>query len=280
MQYDKLVLFGDSYSIEYEHDDHCWYNKLASKLAILPNKIVNFAVKGSSLEYSTARLYEYLSSDQYSQSDLIIFIPTAFGRNPLVGEQIDPECAFFLKEFLAGDYDKKIRFYGHYREYREFYKTLLQFANEKLFQAQMFMVAMTLKQLPNMALMIPAFKNYFKDIDLLSDSSTFMMINLVLFDIDKNEIDSPMYYDLRYFFKGDPRYCHMTKTNNEILATQLYKAIVNRDVRFINAAEYKTKIIKLSAEFESLYQEELQPIYTNYKVTPDWWAGFGKTTLL
>lgn len=277
MNYNRLVLFGDSYAIEYEHNEYCWYKKLSEMLEI--SKILNFAIKGSSLEFSISALYKYINSPQYSTDDLIIFVPTAYGRNPFVGDNIDPECAFFLKVFLSGRYDKKIRFHKHYTENKVFYDTLFDMMNEESFKFQMFTLAMTLKQLPNMTVLLPAFDNYFKNHPLLTPSDNFMIADLVLFRIDKAEIDSPEYYDLRYFFKGDPRYCHMTKTNNIILASQLYCAITHNDINFFNDAEFKTKIIKLSAEFEHVFRQELQPIYINYKTQSSELAMFGKTSL-
>jgi hypothetical protein len=280
MNFDKLVLFGDSYSIEYEYDEHCWYNKLSQLLLIPKDKILNFAKKGSSFEYSTLKLFDYLHSDAYSKKDLICFVPTAFGRNPIVGTSIDPESAFFLKEFLAGRYDKKIRFHAHYYEHKEFYQTLFNFASEELFQSQMFNVAMTLKLLPNMTLMIPAFNNYFAGNKHLVNTDNFLLVDLELFKIDRDEIDSAEYYDLRYFFKGDPRYCHMTKTNNLILANQLHEAVINQDAKFIYHSGFKSKIIKLSPQFESLYEQELQPSWIHYKQESAAWYAFGKTSFL
>ena len=101
----NLVLFGDSFCAEYEatQGKDTWWKDVAKTLGLGIN---NYGVRGTSLNYSTVKYYEYLQNS-YSADDIIIFVVTSSGRSPLVHPDFLPESSAILQLFSSRGFSFK-----------------------------------------------------------------------------------------------------------------------------------------------------------------------------
>ena len=156
----NLVLFGDSFCAEYENtaNKNTWWKQVANQKNMC---IKNYAVRGSSLNYSIVRYYEYLNTE-YSPEDNIIFIVTSSARSPIVHKDFPPECAAILQMFHMQGFKFEQRnlppsLVKHFTDNRSFYEIWYRFYNLDQHLSQVSLVREALNGLSNKKLLINAF---------------------------------------------------------------------------------------------------------------------------
>lgn len=84
----RLIVFGDSFvappTVSQERHK-CWWELLAENLN--SSDIINHGAQGTSVEYSIVKLFDYLISDGYKTTDVILFSISDPERFPLVSDQ-------------------------------------------------------------------------------------------------------------------------------------------------------------------------------------------------
>lgn len=265
----KLVVFGDSYASKLKRNgtliEPVWYELLAKQLEI---DLLHFGQNGTAIEYSIAKLYEYINSKDYSENDIIIFVCTSLNRLPLVHSDIPPGVAAHWLRFLDGSLNQ-LEFLNFFKKHSDFYKTLFNFFNYDTAHRQKTHAAFLLKGLPNKTIIISAFEDVDEALNhnqkkLLKTTANFILINASLSTISAEEYGEGVTYESLYnFFGGEIRNAHLSKSNNIILANQLYKCIVRWDNKFFNRNKFKKNFIKLviNEETAALYDKELLPVW-------------------
>lgn len=264
---EKIVLFGDSFA-DYnggsEPDESVWFRLLGKKLGI---DLLKCSSVGSSLEFSYNKLIKYVNSDHYSPDDLIVFVSSNIFRLPIVHydfpidkasqfvTQKDPKKIAKLKE-VVGD--------SNYEDFVKYTELYLKYHNKGLQEALKTFCASFLKLLPNKTVMVSAFS----DIDyvlrddrkgILCNDENFLKINANLFKISQNEIIGS-YFDLHEFFNSsEVRHAHLSRSNNAVLAEQLYATISNWDTQHFKKTQFLKNILPLNTEPVTLelYDKEL-----------------------
>jgi hypothetical protein len=170
-----------------------------------------------------------------------------------------PGFAGDLTRHLEGTLPKNNPSYKHYVEHNDFYKTLFTLKNVGLDWANRFNLLMTLKHLPNMAVSLTGFKHIeesFKVSDLLESTETFLNFKPKLFDISNDEYANGVdYWDFHAVFKGECRNCHLSRTNNQILANQLYDCITAKSINPFDVTKFKKNFIDLNNIIDNLELE-------------------------
>ncbi len=263
----NLVVFGDSFADtrwhSKEHASFIWVESLAKKLKL---EAVSYGLNGTSIQYSFLKLYEYLNSDTYSTEDIIVFVCTSNSRSPIVDASIDPQTSAHWIRFLENDSGLKKDIDKHYRTNETFYRTLFKYYNFDLAHQVRSNVAFLLKSIPNRSIIISAFD----DIDfsliesrkfLLRNDPKFLLINAKLIEISNKEIIGEDFIQFHNFFGAELRATHLSRSNNEILADQLYKCITNRSDKYFDKTQYKKNFIplRLDSKTEELFNEEFLP---------------------
>lgn len=156
----NLVLFGDSFCAEYEStiNKNTWWKQVAKQKNL---DIKNYAIRGSSLNYSIVKYYEYLNT-AYSPEDNIIFVVTSSARSPIVHKDFPPECAAILQMFHMQGFKFEQRnlpqsLIEHFTNHRGFYETWYRFYNLDQHLSQVSLVREALNGLSNKKLLINAF---------------------------------------------------------------------------------------------------------------------------
>ena len=272
MKQKRLVIFGDSFastnigvSLE-ESSGVIWFVELAKKLGL---EIKNYAHPGTSFEYSIREFGRYISTIDYCEDDIIIFVMTSIYRSPILSEDIPPHFASYMTSFLDGSLSKDHMAYEHYFKNKEMYKSLHKNYDTYLADTIRKTLIITLKQLKNTCLVIPAFESSFdfsKKNDpniLLAEDTSTIVIKSNLYDISEKEIIEAGYPEFRNFFKRELRNCHLCNTNNTILAEQLYKCIENKNSDHFDEKKYKQNFIKMSTNSDEVDVSEL-PYFNPY----------------
>lgn len=270
----KLIVFGDSYADRIHNecltDDNkdldypIWYDILAQSLGY---KLLKYGLCGSSIEYSMIKLYEYINSFEYSENDVIVFVCSSTVRIPLIHKNIPPSTASSWIKYIDGSlkHDKRIKRF--FDKHGNFFKTLFKFYNLDLAHQQRSNIAFLLKSLPNQTLIVSAFD----DVDyalsdsrkhLLKNDENFILINGNLLEISNREIEQDKAgLEFLKFFNHEIRHAHLTRTNNQILAKQLYNCIVHNTPKFFDPSEFKTNIIRLSHDYDNIKTLEHETLY-------------------
>lgn len=231
----NLVLFGDSYCAEYECtiDQETWWKKVASSLGL---GIKNYAVRGSSLNYSMVKYYEYLNGS-YSIDDIIIFTITSSGRSPLVHPDFPSENSAILQlfstcgfSFDAVPFPEALK--KHYVDHKNFYQTWFQFYNPDLHLSQVNLVREALHGLKNKKLLINAFDE--------AKSSAFTRpydfhLDGCITDISNKEFASHGYPMRRMV---DDRANHLSPENHDIFAEYILKCL-DGDIKSMLDIDFK-----------------------------------------
>tara|TARA_Y100001937_G_C7104474_1_gene324218 strand:- start:669 stop:1325 length:657 start_codon:yes stop_codon:yes gene_type:complete len=184
----RIIVFGDSFATKWDYD-YAWTNQLADKFNA---EQINYAVGGSSIEYSLFQLKDYLQN-HYDQNDKIIFVATNPSRSPIIHADYNPKWACFYK--VADD--------------NEYYKTLTRYTDIEIDKYKYWIVATILNGISNDALMLCAF-------DRCDEKS-----------IRKNFIISQ--FNLSSISNHYPEANHLHKPNHDVLAELLYQSIINKN---------------------------------------------------
>ncbi len=250
----QLIIFGDSFAQD-EHRQWQWFKQLASDLKV--NNLINYAKAGSSLEYSYNKLFNYLEySNDYNESDIIIFLATSGVRSPIVHDEYEPAWASYVHHMAKSRMPKmeesERKLNEHYESHQQYYRTLVKYNNNNSNKSKHFVIASTLHNLPNKVL-------YLLCIDKLYDLKTFntfftrqnMIIPRInLINVSKNEIEDSEFFP----YPWDYRMNHITKENHKILAFQAYNTITSGKDCF-DLTAYKQKILNKKNLHKSFIRE-------------------------
>lgn len=276
----KLVIFGDSYADKVRGGPtldkiFAWYDHLAEKLNLT---VLHYGRNASSIEFSMNKLYEYINSSEYSEQDIIIFVSTSLSRSPIIHNDVPDATAGKWVSYLNGSLSKDDQHYAHFRMNHNFYKQLFEWFNHNLAHQQRTNISCLLKILPNTAIIISAFQN---DVDhalradrkyLLANDDNFILINTNLHRITVDELSgsNKQFFDFHKFFGGECRHSHLSKSNNIILADQLYQCLVHKTNKYFDASKFKKNFLclELTDENKKVFDEELLPIWKNkFRIT-------------
>lgn len=249
----KLVIFGDSFSSlgigmsEADSSGNVWFSELAKKLKL---DIKNYSHGGTSIEFSLREYGKYISSHDYDEQDIIIFVLTSIYRSPILSDKIESHYASYLTSFMDGSLPKEHPAYAHYEKNKEMYTSIHLNFSVELANSLRKILALSLKYLPNQSIVIPAFESSLdthNDINhIFSSTKNCVLVKENLYDISENEYKNCKYLEYRNFFKGDIRNCHLCNTNNLILADQIHDCIVNKSNKYFDATKYKKDFIELN----------------------------------
>ena len=267
----KLVVFGDSFA-SYRGEQNpktvkgvLWFEEVAKKLN-LPLK--NKAYSGSSFEWSKKQFWDYYNSNEYSEDDLIIFVFTSFQRSPFLTTGQSPQFASYYSAFLQGTMKKDHFAYDHYNDNKELYKGLAKYYNweTQLFDRHLFCLA--LKQIPNMTVAITAFKDLtinLKNNSLLEELDNFLYIPGRLIELCENEFGDADYQKFLRYYGSEVRNCHLSNSNNIILADQITQCIQHKSNKYFRKEKFKKNFLKL----ENIDQRHELP-YQEYDESKDY----------
>jgi len=262
----NLVFFGDSFVSIHKGGSHVWPYLLADNLKIPRSEILNYGLPGTSLEWSIFQFIKYINSKNYSESDIIVFQTTSTGRPPIMPE-CDPSYAGSFGRYLAGDTISS-EASRYYKRYESFYHTWLDMQNHDSKYKDRWLLYFTLKQIPNFTVLISAFSTLFIGDDnnnpLIGNTNNFIKIDADLISICTKEVmGNKGYPEFTKYFKGETRSCHLSNSNNVILAEQLSKCISEKSASHFNPSKYLTDIFDLDPKYEDIFLKEFSP--TVYK---------------
>lgn len=265
----KLIIFGDSFadkvSTHIPEDKQAWFEILSKKL---DRDLVSYGLNGTSISYSTSKLFEYLNSPQYHADDIIVFVTSALSRLPLVHSKIIPNYASKWLMYLNGELSKKDNAWQHFHQNHNFYKMYHQFFNYEQVKQQKISIALTLKALPNLTVILSAFEDVTEGLiddrlDLLKNDTNFILINAKLFQISEAEFapTGTTYVNFTDFFGGECRHCHLSNSNNQELADQLYNCITHQSNNYFNKDNFKKHFIPLDYTQTEILNNELLSLW-------------------
>jgi len=266
----KLVVFGDSFASPWKTGQGFnWMEHLSQYLGL---DLQCFGKSGSSTNFSAHQLVHYLESNEYSIDDIIVFVFSSRVRSRLINKDFDPGWAGDNRNFVFGSPRNNHPAEDFYKKYLDYFKLELELTDNKDYEVERFKTAMALKQLPNLTVLVSAFGNVvdFKGKPfLLADTDTAVLIDADLYTLSLGEFldktrdkNFQSYYN---FFKGEHRNCHLSKTNNTILANLLYDCIRNKSREYFDPTQFKQHFLGLSEDYEAVYKEELGPEWIRYK---------------
>lgn len=235
-----LILFGDSFASDLPISEHkTWFEMLAEQLGV---EYKSYAVNGSSFEYSTLKLYEYLQSD-WSPDDIIIFVLTSTNRSPVVSEDFDPGWGaltmgkVFYDTFSSRDkhlLDVRPESTEHFTRHKQYYKDWFELQNDDLILAQRFMLLKCLHSLSNRTISISGWDFERKIADQFQDH-----INGELHQIAANEIRNGDILDFIEKHGVDFRRNHMHESNHQVFASLLYQKLSGENIDFTTEKFHK-----------------------------------------
>lgn len=234
----KLIVFGDSYCANTIPSDQYWWKIVADTLNV---EVVNYAVSGSSLNYSISKYYEYLNSNYYV-NDTILFVCTSGLRSPLVHQFFPPNLSALAELFYKINFDISLidnrfpeKLIRHFRENSKFYETWFEFYDEKNHLALVNLLRESLANLPNKKILLSGFD------DSLSDRfarSHDFHLGGCLFDISKAEyVSDQAYVASRTAMVPDSRPNHLSADNHIILA-RIVNESLNGSYSSLNSGEF------------------------------------------
>jgi hypothetical protein len=264
----KLIVFGDSFASSFTPGKGpTWMQALAENIGCQSELI--FGKSGSSLNYSAHQLMHYLESPQYEADDIIVFVFTSRNRSRLINENFHPGWACENVRHASGDFREGHPAEHFYKKYSEYFRLELELTSAKDYEVERFKIAMTLKQLPNMTVVISAFD---KVVDfrgktfMLADTHNFVLLDAELANIsDKEFVHGCDFQKFYNFFRGEIRNCHLSKTNNQVLADLLSACIHNKSRNYFDCTQFKQHFLGLGQEYETMYQEEMGAGWERYK---------------
>ena len=138
----RLVLFGDSFATQWPND-YAWTNQLAKKFDA---EQVNYAMGGSSIEYSLFQFSNYMKKN-HRETDKIVFILSHPSRSPIVHPEYDPRS--------SADRSKK----NANKQWLQLHLHLARYIDYDTSCYKYFIAACVLNGIKNDALLICAFDN-------------------------------------------------------------------------------------------------------------------------
>lgn len=213
----RLIIFGDSFAetrLEGEIGTaDMWKDSWTLHLASMLNaSILNWALSGSSLNYSMQNLFFYLKH-HYNDTDIIVFVTTSYGRLPATEEHMSPKIQANFKNYLAGDHEHiEPEVLKHFHKMKDTYSFLTEYlCVREDFINQVKMLDAYLNTLPNKTVLIPGFNE-------ISEKS--------LYNLSMSEPN------LGHHVLKDKRCNHFNKENNKHLAKQIHWHLQGNELRF------------------------------------------------
>lgn len=242
---EKIVIFGDSYAhshggigafpdkkAEDDYNNKSWYGWLHHRTQ---KQIWNYGYGGTSLLYSKQNFFNYLDSDDYNKKDSIVFITTSYTRLPMFPNelQVDPKYqtdvfSYLYHNFKTEKHKHKLKNQPSYKLYDSIKKELKWYSytmTREDFINELRMLQVFLNSLPNKTLLLPAFK--YPNADKFLDIKDFG-----LSDVSENEkIHEKLFKTTAHprTMGVDPRYQHMSETNNKRLSVKIENYFKNKD---------------------------------------------------
>ena len=174
----RIIIFGDSFAQDWDFE-WTWTKLLAKKLNA---EQVNYAIGGSSIEYSMYQFTEYLKNN-HRDNDKIIFVATEPNRSPIVHPKYDPTSAAL--HTLTGDKEFK-------QAWELFDKQVLKYQDVKFNAWKYTIVASMLNSINNDAIMLTAFERCEEH----STRDNFIISQTVLLDYSlKNHSKLPNHFE-------------------------------------------------------------------------------------
>ena len=227
----RLIVFGDSYGQPHEHH-WLWYKQVSQSLDC--TDIVNFALRGSSIEYSLSRLDYYLQND-YREDDKIIFLTTLPVRAPMVAKGYDPTyaCLYNIDVDHFGPSVKDSNFSGdiqeHLLEHRAYYKSHAKMIDYVESLYKILPVAGAMNLVPNDAIMIMLFDQMPMHVRKLLTKDNLYVPDMCLYHVSEQELDKSNFPEsVSNLGMGDRRPNHLSKINHNVLSECIVDTFNNR----------------------------------------------------
>lgn len=258
----KLVLFGDSFVSIHLDETYSWPFLLAHNLNISKDHILNFGKPGTGLDWSICQFISYLNSNDYDQNDIIIFVVTHYGRPPIMENENQSMSAGFnaYQNNIEKGIPNTVKKY--YENYDAFYKTWFQLQTDDMKYKDRWLLALALKQLPNFTVLMSGFDDIVSPSQanhiLLQDSNTFLKLESNFMSISRNEMINKklVMRDFYNYFGYEPRTCHLSNSNNKIMADHLSKCIMNKNASYFDKSDYYESLYDLSSEYNDVFEKE------------------------
>tara|TARA_B100000035_G_C20953446_1_gene533043 strand:- start:386 stop:1138 length:753 start_codon:yes stop_codon:yes gene_type:complete len=200
-RHNKLVVFGDSFfeiskSLEFELS---WTTRLADSL---DRSLLNYAVSGTSLNYSIQMLFHYLETE-YDKNDIIIFGVTNPVRTPNLLDDDHRGLHSNAWKFIDPSYGELTKEqYKYFQKDKKYWETMLtrgMYIDDV--KNQLILLKNYLNNMKNHTLILHAFK------DLLLDKDEFNLMKIIKLEE----------------FKNFDKLNHLSDNNKKVLARQVQK---------------------------------------------------------
>lgn len=257
----KLVLFGDSFVSIHLDETYSWPFLLAHNLNISTDNILNFGKPGTGLDWSICQFLRYLNSDDYNENDIVIFVVTNHGRPPIMENENQSMSAGF-NAYYNNTQGIPNNVKKYYENYDLFYRTWFDLQTDDMKYKDRWLLALALKQLPNFTILMSGFKDIVLSSQanhiLLQDSDNFLKIESDLISISKNEMMNKKLglRDFYNYFTYEPRTCHLSNSNNKVLADQLRKCITYKDSSYFDKIGYHKDLYDLTSKYHDAFEKE------------------------
>ena len=200
----RLVVFGDSFfeTNEIPHLEISWTIRLADSL---DRSLLNYALHGTSLNYSVQMLFHYLDTE-YDENDIILFGVTSPTRVANLLDDDNRGLHSTALVWLDSSNDITKEQYKYFQKDNKFWKTLLirgMYIDD--IRNQLRLVEEYLNCMKNNTLVLHSF-------DHLLDSDEFCLIKIVRLE-NNNNFDNLN---------------HLSDNNKKILARLAYKHLTDR----------------------------------------------------
>tara|TARA_B100000214_G_C23966948_1_gene628178 strand:+ start:925 stop:1695 length:771 start_codon:yes stop_codon:yes gene_type:complete len=235
----RLIIFGDSFAQPYEQE-WIWYRQTAQKLDC--DEIINYAIQGSSLEYSLSKLVGHIATDLQEQ-DKIIFLTTIPIRAPIVHEKYLPEWACLYNMDVLADKNIHSTAHEHFEQHKQYYKSHALFAEYNISLYKHLPLIATCNMINNDVVCMMMFDVVPAYIRKLVTKKNLIIPDMFLYDVSANELDQQNMPAL--FNKlgiGDMRPCHLTRKNHDVLAEAMAQSLTQKKDCF-NVDSFHQKIL-------------------------------------
>ena len=240
----KLVIFGDSFGCaDIVFKEYCivtWPALLSTDLGV---ELLNYSIAGTGAEYALCKFYEYLTSNNYDESDSVIFILSSVNRVTVQQSIESPRFAEAIGlSFFSRPRDPKARLW--YEDNKEHLQWLLKTTPHEVPYIREHAYLLLVKSLLDMyfvnrSIVLPAFDllKYQKSIPLAVPGRTAAsnMPKVVEYPISLNTISRMEFVDgatATAYFKQyfcDFRLGHLTDKNHSIVFQNFNKILRGDD---------------------------------------------------
>lgn len=196
----RLIVFGDSYA--HSKAEQSWPNILSEKLGV---ELINYAVSGTSLNYSIQQFFNYYRNE-YQSDDYIVFVTTSTHRIPFTLDGGLPSWQAGIHTYLTDPSKLTDPQYKYYHGNKKFWDIYYQQAFKvDDYYNQIEMIYNFLNNLSNTVLIIPGFNCFQSPQNKLKDNFTMYTISRLEGNVNFDDLN------------------HMSLVNRKVLAELAYK---------------------------------------------------------